>query len=243
MQMLRSYLYALYFYGLTVLLVILWLPFLLLGPRSITVFGFRLWGWGAMKGLKAICGTGYEIRGLENLPADKPVLIAAKHQSAWDIVALFALVKNPAFVSKVEIAWIPIAGFYAMKVGTILVNRGAAAKALRDMVKDAEKAAEKGRSIVIFPEGTRAVPGAAPDYKPGIAALYTKLGLPCVPVALNSGVFWPRRQWRREKGTIVIEFLPAIEPGLKRKDFMGTLEASMEPASGRLLEEARSLKA
>lgn len=238
MQTLRSILYAIYFYSYSIVLGVLSLPLIILAPRSVMVEAYRLWGWGAIKGLKVICGTNYEMRGLENLPTDQAAIIAAKHQSVWDILALFALVKNPAFVSKVEVVWIPLAGLLAKKAGTITVNRGAAAKALREMVKDAKAATEDGRSIVIFPEGTRAEPGAAPDYKPGIAALYTRLDVPCVPVALNSGVYWPRRKWRREKGTIILEVLPAIEAGLPRKAFMSRLEESLEPASKRLLEEA-----
>ena len=240
MQMLRSILYALFFYSYSLALLLLGLPLLILAPRSAVVALYRLWGWGAIKGLKVICGTSYQMRGIENLPTDQPAIIAAKHQSVWDILALFALVKNPAFVSKVEILWIPLAGLFAMKIGTITVNRGAAAKALREMVKDAGAATQGGRSIIIFPEGTRAAPGASPGYKPGIAALYTRLDVPCVPVALNSGVYWPRRKWIRRKGTIILEVLPAIEAGLPRKTFMKNLEEAIEPASKRLMDEAKS---
>lgn len=233
MQFLRSLLYAAYFYGLTVLMIIVWIPLLIL-PRSVTVWGYQKWGKLAVAGLKVICGTRVEYRGLEHIKSETPVVVAAKHQSVLDILCLFAEVPNPAFVSKRELLWIPIAGLFAMRVGTITINRGAAAKALKDMVASAERAVALGRSLVIFPEGTRKAPGAAPDYKPGIAALYTRLNIPCVPVALNSGVFWPRRKWMRYPGTVVIEALPAIEPGLKRKDFMARLESAIEGTSSNL---------
>jgi 1-acyl-sn-glycerol-3-phosphate acyltransferase len=240
MATLRSVLFAIYLYGMTVLLVILWIPAVLVLPRGATVFGYRLWGRWSLAGLKFFCGTSLEIRGLENLPEDRAVILACKHQSMWDILALFALIKNPVFISKREILWIPIAGIFAFKAGTITVNRGAAAKALREMIKNADVAMKKGRSVIIFPEGTRKTPGADPDYKSGVAALYTRLEHPCVPVSLNSGVFWPRRKWLRKPGTIVLEFGPLIEPGFDRKSFMATLQGTIEGTSASLLKEARA---
>lgn len=238
MQIARSILYNIFLYALVLVMAILWAPILLLGPRETTLIGFRVTARTALWGLRVICGTKLELRGEENLPHDRPVIIASKHQSLWDIIALYAFIKNPAFVAKQEVAWIPLIGFYALKAGTITVNRGAAAKALKAMVDDAKNALELKRSIVIFPEGTRKAPGADPDYKPGIAALYTRLDHACVPVALNSGVFWPRRKFLKTPGTIVLEFLPAIEPGLSRRDFMIALQSSIENASARLAREA-----
>lgn len=238
MLVIRSQLYNIYLYGLVGVMVILWLPLLLLGPRDTTLMGFRTVARGALWGLRVICGTKLELRGEENIPSDRPVIIASKHQSLWDIIALYALIKNPAFISKREVAWIPILGFYAKKVGTITVNRGAAAKALKAMIDDAGSALEKKRSVIIFPEGTRKAPDAEADYKPGVAALYTRLDHACVPVALNSGVFWPRRKILRLPGTIVLEFLPPIEPGLGRKEFTALLQSRIEEASSRLVDEA-----
>ncbi len=238
MLVVRSILFNIYFYAVVGVMVILWLPLLVLGPRETTLLGFRLLARGALWGLRVICGTRLELRGEENLVQDRPVLIASKHQSLWDIIALYALVKNPAFIAKQEVSRIPLLGFYAKKAGTIIVDRGAATKALKHMIDDARDALERKRSVIIFPEGTRRAPGAEPDYKPGIAALYTRLDSPCVPVALNSGVYWPRRKFVRRPGTIVLQFLPPIEPGLPRKEFMSTLQSRIEDASSRLLDEA-----
>lgn len=238
MLVFRSVLYNIYFYILVALMVVIWLPLLVLGPRETTLLGFRLLARGELWGLAKICGTKFELRGEENLPGDRPVIVASKHQSLWDIVAFYTMVKDPVLISKQEVNWIPILGSYSRKIGTITVDRGAAAKALRNMVDDAREAIALKRSVVIFPEGTRKAPGAQPDYKPGIAALYTRLDSPCVPVALNSGVFWPRRKFLRMPGTIVVEFLPPIEPGLPRKEFMTVLQTSIEEASGRLLDES-----
>jgi 1-acyl-sn-glycerol-3-phosphate acyltransferase len=238
MQAIRSVIYNIYFYVLVVLMVILWIPLLILGPREASLTGFRILTRCLLWGLEKICGTKMEIRGRENLPKNRPVIIASKHQSLWDIVIYFAILDNPVLISKREIKLIPIFGFYASKIGTIMLDRSAAAKALKTMIDDVGAALEKKRTVVIFPEGTRMAPGAEPDYKPGIAALYTRLDHGCVPVALNSGVFWPRRKMIRYPGTIILEFLPVIEPGLKRKEFMTTLQTSIEEASQRLLDEA-----
>lgn len=243
MLIMRSVLYNIYLYVLTVSVAVGWLPMVILGTRETTLLGFRFWGRASLWGLEKICGTTLELRGEENLPRDRPVIIASKHHSMWDILVFYALIENPAFISKQELGWIPIAGTFLKKGGTIIVNRGAAAKALKAMVEDVRDALENKRTIIIFPEGTRSAPGAAPDYKPGIAALYTRLDHACVPVALNSGLYWPRRKFLRKPGTIVLEFLPAIEPGLSRKDFMIALQSSIETASNHLLDETKSDRA
>lgn len=240
MLTIRSAIYNVVFYLLVALMVILWLPMLILGPREASLFGFRLMTRLQLWGLEKICGTKFEIRGRENLPKNRPVIIASKHQSLWDIIIYFAILDNPVLISKKEINWIPVFGFYSKKINTITVDRSAGASALKAMTRDVGEALEKKRTVVIFPEGTRKAPGAEPDYKPGIASLYTRSDHACVPVALNSGVFWPRRKIQRYPGTIVLEFLPAIEPGMKRKPFMAELQSRIEEASTRLFDEARS---
>jgi 1-acyl-sn-glycerol-3-phosphate acyltransferase len=118
------------------------------------------------------------------------------------------------------------------------VRRDKGARALRDMAREAREQARSGRQILIFPEGTRRPPGAPPDYKVGVLLLYQEMGVPCLPVALNSGLYWPRRKWQRYPGTITVEFLEEIPPGLPRKDFLARLEVVIEAASDRLLAEA-----
>jgi 1-acyl-sn-glycerol-3-phosphate acyltransferase len=134
---------------------------------------------------------------------------------------------------------IPLYGWFSRKFGMIPIQRETGPGALRDMLKEARARAAAGRQILVFPEGTRRKPGAPPAYKPGILLLYDALKLPCVPVALNSGYFWPRDSLLRRPGTIVVEILPAIPPGLKRKAFEAELVGRIEDASARLLREAQ----
>lgn len=236
MTIVRSLAYAVVFYVTTALFLVLGSP-LLLAPRSWAMAGLKLHGLTCVWLLRVIAGTRLEVRGRENLPAGA-CLVAAKHQSAWDTFALVPLFPDPAIVLKSELASIPLYGWFCRKFEHIIIKRDRAAVALKAMLADARQRADQGRQIVIFPEGTRTPPGAPPDYKPGIVALYEGLGLPCVPVALNSGLFWPRRSLMRFPGTIVVEFLPPIPAGLDRRTFRSELEARIETASSRLFAEA-----
>ena len=165
-------------------------------------------------------------------------LVVSKHQSAWDTFALIPIFRDPAIVLKEELKWIPFYGWFCLKFEHILVRRERAAVALKQMLADAKDRAAQGREVFIFPEGTRRPPGAEPDYKPGYVALYEGLGLPCYPVALNSGLYWPRRTLQRYPGTIIVEILDPIPPGLPRTEFRRRLENSIEAAADRLLLEA-----
>ncbi len=236
MRFLNSLLFNVFYYVETGVMGILWLPFLFFGPRSITMRGIEIYVSIMMKALKFFCNVDLEIRGRENIP-DEPALIASKHQSMWEALMFHNLVKDPAMILKRELTWLPFFGWYAMRARMISINRGAAARALKDMITQARDRLSKGRPIVIFPEGTRRAPHAEPDYKPGIAALYTHLDRPCIPVAVNSGLFWPRRTIIKNPGTMVLEFLPPIPPGLKRKEFMARLQEETETATTRLLAE------
>ena len=233
--MVRSLVYAVVFYVATALMLVggSWL---LLAPRSWAMTGLRLHGRLCTWLLAVICGTRLEVRGLEKLPKGA-CLVVSKHQSAWDTFGLIPLLRDPAIVAKAELRWIPLYGWFCLKFEHILVERGRAAASLRKMLSDAKLCAAAGREIVIFPEGTRTLPGAEPDYKPGYVALYEGLGIPCVPVALNSGLFWPRRSWMRYPGTIVVELLDPLPPGLKRAEFRRTVEAQIESACARLTAE------
>lgn len=234
--MLRSLLFAAAFYISTALFLVLGSP-LLLGPRSWAMAGLRAHARASLWLLRVIVGTRIEVRGRENLP-DGPCLVVAKHQSAWDTFALIPLFRDPAIVLKDELKWIPLYGWFCVKFEHILVRRDKGASALKALVRDAKARAAQGREVFIFPEGTRRPPGAAPDYKPGYLALYDGLKLPCVPLALNSGIYWPRRQLIRHPGTIVVEILPALPAGMKRAIFQAEVESRIENATDRLLTEA-----
>ncbi len=232
----RSISFTAIFYLGTLLCLVVASP-LLLGPRSWAMAALRGHARASLWALKMISGTHLVVRGLENLPK-APYLVAAKHQSTWDTFALIPLFRDPALVMKAELGLIPLYGWFSVKFGHILVRRGRAAVALKSLIKDARDRAAAGREILIFPEGTRRLPGAHPDYKPGIVALYEGLELPCVPIALNSGLFWPRRQLVRYPGTIIVEILPALPAGLGRAAFKSQLQSAVEIASARLIEEA-----
>ncbi|MCL4765209.1 MAG: 1-acyl-sn-glycerol-3-phosphate acyltransferase [Hyphomicrobiaceae bacterium] len=234
--MLRSIVFAAVFYLNTAAFLLLASP-LLLGPRSWAMAALRLHARVSLWWLEVIVGTRMEVRGLERLPPG-PVLIAAKHQSAWDTFALVPLFRDPALVMKAELMRIPLYGWFSRKFGMIPIRREAGPSALREMLREARARAAAGREILVFPEGTRRTPGAPPDYKPGLSLLYEGLGLPCVPLALNSGLFWPRRRIERYPGTIVVEILEPIAPGLGRSEFKSAVVERIETACARLVAEA-----
>jgi 1-acyl-sn-glycerol-3-phosphate acyltransferase len=231
----RSLLFQIYFWTASVLINLAYIPALLM-DRRVTARGMELWAAVSFWGLKHIAGLDYEVRGVENLPKS-PALYACKHLSMWETVATHLLLKDPAIVMKRELLSVPGYGWYARKVRMIVIDREAGAKTIRSMVADAKQALADNRPVVIFPEGTRRPLGAPPDYKPGIAALYGALDVPCVPIAHNSGLYWPRRGFLRKPGRIVVQVLPPIPPGLKRAAFMTELEGRIEEATRRLLAE------
>jgi 1-acyl-sn-glycerol-3-phosphate acyltransferase len=206
---------------------------LLLAPRRVVVAWARAWLVFVLWWLRVTCGLTHRVIGLENLPVG-PAIIACKHQSTWETIAFTLLFSDIAIVLKRELLFIPIVGWAMARAGNIAVARGDGASALRGLVKQARAAIADGRSIVIFPEGTRVAPGDRRPYQVGTAALYRQLGVPVVPVALNSGLFWGRRQWIKRPGTITLEVLPPIAPGLRREAFMETLQDRIETATARL---------
>jgi 1-acyl-sn-glycerol-3-phosphate acyltransferase len=237
MILFRSFLFAIWFVMVTVVIFIGALPSLLL-PRTVIVRISRLWSRATFFGLRVLAGIDCQVRG--DVPAG-PVLIASKHMSMWDTMGLYLLIWDPAVVLKRELLRIPFYGWYLRKAGIIPVDRSAHAAALRRMTKAAKDALRAGRPILIFPEGTRKAPGAPTDYKPGVAGLYSLLGAPCVPVALNSGLFWTGPLGLIKKpGRIVVEFLEPVPAGLKRDEFMQALEQRIETASAKLVAEGQA---
>ena len=238
MRVVGSALFVVWMYGLMAVMGLLCAPSLL-GPRSWALACFRVYLTLVFAGLRVLCGIRYEVRGIEHLP-ESGALIASKHQSMFETLALWKILGDPAIILKRELSLLPVFGWYAMKLRNIAVDRSAGSKALRGMLKQARERALEGRQIVIFPQGTRVTPGASESYKPGVAGLYAAMKTPCVPVALNSGLFWPGSGFVRKPGTIVVRFLPAIAPGLNKDAFMAQLETAIETASADLMEEARS---
>jgi 1-acyl-sn-glycerol-3-phosphate acyltransferase len=234
----RSVLFNIAFYVTLALYLIAALPLLVL-PRRAIVGMAKLWARTSVWLLRVICGVGVEWRGLDRIPPGG-LLVASKHQSAWETFALMALFDNPSFILKRELTWLPLYGWYTRKAGSIPVDRAAGRGALLGMARAARVLLDHGRQIIIFPEGTRSAPGAAPDYKPGIALLYGELGVPCLPIALNSGLYWPRRRFLRPPGKILVEILDPIPPGLARRAFLKRLQETIEPATARLVAEGEA---
>jgi 1-acyl-sn-glycerol-3-phosphate acyltransferase len=231
----RSLAFNIGFFAWTSIALLAGSPALLL-PRAATYAVGRSWVRGTLALLAALVGLRHRVRGLENRPPG-PAIFAVKHQSTWDTLVFALLLHQPAYVLKRELIHIPLFGWYLLRAGMIPVDRTAGATALKKMVAAARAVAAAGRPILIFPEGTRTAPGEHRPYQPGVAALYGQLGLPVVPVALNSGLFWGRRQFTKRPGTITVEFLPAIPPGLPRKTFLAELQHRLDSASDRLAAE------
>lgn len=239
MVYLRSLLFNFTFYSFLTLLMIFALPIFLL-PWKWVWWVPRTWARTSLWLLRVLAGVKFELRGLENKPHDG-VLIASKHQSTWETFVLLAIAERPAYLAKRQLFFIPFFGWYLSRFRQISVDRTRGSSALKALIPQARDAIKDNRDVVIFPEGTRRTPGAPPSYKFGVTALYRILKVPVVPVALNAGVFWPRRTFLRYPGTIVMEILPPIEPGLPDEEFKATLIESIETASNKLLEEAQQV--
>jgi 1-acyl-sn-glycerol-3-phosphate acyltransferase len=235
MTTLRSLLFNLLFLIWTAGMFVICLPFLA-SPRRIIERVGDIWIGGVLLALRLICGLSYEVRGLENLPKGS-CIVASKHQSAFDTIIFSRFLPETAYVLKKELMAIPCFGWYLTRTGMIPVDRSGGTKALKEMIGEARRAVADGRPILIFPEGTRTAPGSSKPYHPGVAALYKALDLPVVPVALNSGLYWPRRSFLKHPGTILLEILPPIPPSQDRKTFMERLRADIETASHRLSEK------
>jgi 1-acyl-sn-glycerol-3-phosphate acyltransferase len=224
MTWLRSALFNLWFYGVTVLVAVAAIP-VLAGPAAWSRGLARFWARTVLGGLKPICGITLAIGGREHLPGEGPAIIASQHQSAFDTIIWFLLVPDAAYVLKKELTRIPVYGALARKLGMIAVDRDAGAAAIRSLLRDGDKAVAAGRQIVIFPEGTRGAPGAHLKLHPGIAALAARTGLPVVPVSTDSGLRWGRRAFRKQPGTIHVTIHAPLPPKLKREDLMARLDA------------------
>ncbi len=233
---LRSLLFAAWFYLWMLIYGTLGVFTFLISKRAV-VQGLGVWSRGVLLGLRLIGGVRIEVRGAEHLPKGQAALIAAKHQAMVDTLAPFIFVEDVCFVLKEELTKLPIFGWYCVGAGMIALNRGGQASALKSLVRDTKVRIAEGRQVLIYPEGTRGPLGTPPDYKPGIAALYSALDMPCIPMATNSGAHWSHRGINITPGTIVFEFLPAIPPGLKRAEFMARLEEAVETGSNRLVAE------
>lgn len=237
MPRLRSHLFELCYYLWTIVLALAVLPFAAFLKPAGMRWVARLWMTGIGWLAAWLIGLHYRVEGQENL-AGGPFIIAAKHQSAWETLTFHKLVPNIAIALKRELTRVPIVGWYLMIGGNIRLDRSGGSKALRLLIDDSRNALARGCSILIFPEGTRRAIDAEPDYKSGVMALYRGLDVPVVPVALNSGLFWPRGHGMKRGGVITVRFLEPIPAGLDRRTFMTRLETVIEQATADLVAQA-----
>ncbi|WP_303828986.1 lysophospholipid acyltransferase family protein [Asticcacaulis taihuensis] len=235
MTRIRSLLFMLWLYGTMAFFGILCSP-LLLFPIPAAMAVIRWWAGSVLFGARWIVGVRVEFRGLEHRP-DGPALIAGKHLSMLDTIAPFVVLKRPAYVLKHSLIYLPFLGWYALRTKMVAIRREDAAKALKLMVSACRARLDEGRQILIFPEGTRSDIGDDPVYKPGVAALYRDLEVPCHLLATNSGQFWPGHGIDRTPGTVVFEFLPPLPAGLKRGELMAQMKEKLEAASNALVAE------
>ncbi len=236
LTLVRSIAFNVLFYVNTIFWLIVALPTYLM-PYWAIVEVAKAWGRVNLALLRWVVGIRIEVRGAEKIPKGG-LIVAAKHQSAWETFALLPLFENPLFIVKRELQWIPIFGWFMTKGRMVPVNRGAGAQALRDMTARARTEIGCGRQLIIFPEGTRRPAGAEPRYKYGVAHLYAEAGVPCLPIALNSGLFWPRRTILRHPGTVLVEVLDPIPSGLDKEVFFERLKDVIEMATARLIAES-----
>jgi 1-acyl-sn-glycerol-3-phosphate acyltransferase len=234
----RSLVFNALFYLNTLFWLLVGLPTFFMPYRAIIGVA-KAWGRVNLLLLRVVAGIDYEVRGREKIPAGA-LIVASKHQSAWETFALLPLFDNPTFILKRELQWIPIFGWLTIKGRMVPVDRGAGSQALTAMAERARVELALGRQLIIFPEGTRRPAGAEPRYKYGVAHLYAVEGVPCLPVALNSGVFWPRRRsLSLRPGRVVVEILDPIAPGMDKDAFFKRLQETIETATARLIAQAR----
>jgi len=233
----RSLIYNVLFYVLLVFWNIVAIPTLVMPPPYFMKVA-KAWARSSVWLMRVVCNTKTEYRGLEKIPAG-PLIVASKHQSMWETFALMQFFDAPLFIYKQELARIPFFGWYLVKSKMIGVDRDGGMRSLMDMARRAPKEIQSGRQLIIFPEGTRTPVDAPPDYKTGVGQIYVNAGVPCLPVALNSGLFWPRRTFLRYPGTLVVEFLDPLPAGLSRKEFILAISEKIEEATNRIVTAAR----
>jgi 1-acyl-sn-glycerol-3-phosphate acyltransferase len=237
----RSLIFNVLFYLLLAFWVIVGIPTFLM-PRSAIMHIARYWARTSVWLMRVVCNIKVEYRGLEKIPPG-PLIVASKHQSMWETFALLQFFEQPLFILKRELLWIPFFGWYLVKCNMIGIDRKAGGRALLRMARSAGEEVRRGRQLIIFPEGTRTAVDAPPSYKPGVAQIYVGSGVSCLPVALNSGLFWPRRTFMRYPGTLVVEFLDPLPPGLKRNEFIARISTVIEESTNRLVAAARQEQA
>ncbi len=232
-MLIRSYLFYFLLALWTIIMGFFCLPFLIL-PNKFLRKPINLWIKGLLKLLEISCNITYELKGLENIP-NRPVIIASKHQSAFETFIFFLYIKNSIFIHKKQLFLIPIFGQYLQKTKMISIDRSRGTRAMREVLTQSKQKVLDGNSIVIFPEGTRKNPGDAPEYKTGVAGIYEIAETEVVPVALNSGKYWPKTSFIKSPGNIIMKFLKPIPPNLEKKEFLNKIQSMIEGETKKII--------
>lgn len=238
MHIIRSLIFWIFFYLAVFLLVSLFFPIsFIVKKKELADDCAKLWSQTILWLLKTIHKIDHKVLAHEKMP-QTPCIIACKHQSAWETVVFHLLCKHPGYIYKKELLSVPFYGWYVKQMTGAKVDRKGGASALKDLIKQAKNILQTNHNIVLFPQGTRVPVGSSVEkypYQVGIAALYLACNVPVVPVALNSGKFWPKGFLIKKSGTITIQFLDPIMPGLKKEEFMEELARRIDKASDELL--------
>jgi len=238
---LRSLVFNILFYLVFLSWAIVALPTFAM-PRGAMLRVANWWAQSNIFLMRTICKIKVEFRGVEKIPKG-PLIVASKHQSMWETISLLRFFEAPFFAVKRELLFIPLFGLFLIKTRMIAIDRSAGGRALIRMARRAVEEVRSGRQFVIFPEGTRKAVGAPPQYKGGLGLIYVDCGVPCLPVALNSGLFWPRRTFMRYPGTLVVEFLDPLPPGLPRDQFLDHVQTVIEAATNRIVAAGQAEQA
>ena len=237
---LRSLVFNILFYLVFLSWAIVALPTFAM-PRGAMLRVANWWAQSNIFLMRTICNIKVEFRGAEKIPRG-PLIVASKHQSMWETISLLHFFEAPFFAVKRELLFIPLFGLFLIKTRMIAIDRSAGGRALIRMARRAAEEVRSGRQFVIFPEGRKAV-GTPPQYKGGLGLIYVDCGVPCLPVALNSGLFWPRRTFMRYPGTLVVEFLDPLPPGLPRDQFLERVQTVIEAATNRIVAAGQAEQA
>ena len=236
MIVLKSILFTLLLYVESLVIFVVMFP-LVFFPRKYVLWIPIVWTKTVRKTLDWVCQIKIKIEGKENLPKENGYIVASKHQSAMETLLFHSLVPNVFYILKQSLMWLPLANLYAWRTGCIPIDRKGGTKTMRKMLNNASKRLSEKMNLIIFPEGTRVPPKERKRYSPGIAFLYENCNVPVIPVSLNTGVYWPKNSFMKYPGTVIVKFLPPIQPGLDKREFLNRLENTIESEQTKLKNE------
>ena len=225
--MFRNTIFSIFFFFGIIFISLIFLPSLLM-PQKVVIFGGKLMGYWSSFCLKFFLSTKITIKGLENINKNQKFFIAASHQSMFETFFLQTIFNGPIFILKNELLQIPIFGWYLKKIGSISIRRNKITKEnlgfLDDIIKHVN---ESNRPLIIFPQATRVLPYERPPFKKGVGKIYEQLKIECLPLAINSGVVWPKTGKKKSDKEIIVSILSPIKLGHDKETFLKILEKNI----------------